>query len=114
MRFHILEDLEDELIIQREKYLTLVSSLSDIFEKEEFKKKEEVNGTSFSNKEGSITSSFYIDNSGNYVGYVTNNSDDSLNYSIKGKEINALKAAEDLIDMFNQELENEVLKDAED
>ena len=109
-----LEDLEDELITKQEKYLSLIDSLTNIFDEEHFEKSIEVNGTAFSSKEGSVTASFYVSTDGTYKGYVTNDADNSSNYSVKGEEENALKAAETIIDMFNKEVENEVLKDAED
>lgn len=114
MRIRTLEDLEDELITKQEKYLSLIDSLTDMFDEENFEKSVEVNGTAFNNKEGSVTASFYVSTNGEYKGYVTNDADNSANYSIKGEEENALKAAENLIDMFNQEVENEMLKDGED
>ena len=114
MRIRTLEDLEDELITKQEKYLSLIDILSDLFNKENFDIKEEINGTAFNTKEGSVTASFYISTNGEYKGYITNYSDNSSNYSVKGEQENAIKAAESFIDVFNQEIENEVLKDGED
>ena len=107
-----MEDLEDELLIQKEKYDEMLSSLEALFISEDFDKKNEINGTAFNKKDGSIFASFYIDTDGNYKGYITNDSDNSSNYSIKGEQTNALKAADSFVDIFNQEILNGVESDS--
>ena len=114
MRIRIVEDIEDDLIVQKEQYEEILSSLDYLFSGEDFDKKEEVNGTSFNKESESIVASFYIDTNGAYKGYITNNSNNSSTYSMKGEIENALKAAENFIDIFNKEIMGAEEENAED
>lgn len=112
MKFIFTENLEDELIEQEAIKSEIIKELIDLFDELNFSRKVTINGINFENKNDDIYASFYIDNYINYKGYVTNDKDDSMNYSIKGNIKNVISAANSLIDIYYQTLED--LKSEED
>ena len=107
MKFIFTENLEDELIEQETAKSEIIKELIDLFDESNFSRKVTINGINFENRNNNIYASFYIDNYVDYKGYVTNDKDNSMNYSIKGNMENAIAAANSLIDMYYQTLENE-------
>lgn len=107
MKFIFTENLEDELIEQEATKSEIIKELIDLFDESNFSRKVTINGINFENRNNNIYASFYIDNYVDYKGYVTNDKDDSMNYSIKGNIENAIFAANSLIDIYYQTLENE-------
>lgn len=107
MKFIFTENLEDELIELETTKSEIIKELIDLFDESNFSRKVTINGINFENRNNNIYASFYIDNYVDYKGYVTNDKDNSMNYSIKGNMENAISAANSLIDMYYQTLENE-------
>ena len=100
MRFKLNEDLEDDLIAQAQKEDQVAYQLEQLFSDNGFEVRRSINGTSYENSEGSIRASFYVDTKMNYKGYVTDDSTNSSNFSVKGNIDGAISAANKTIDQF--------------
>ena len=107
MIIKIIEDLESDLREKAEENKDLLNQIIELFEEEDFIINSEINGTSFNKKEDLVNASFYVANDMSYNGYVTNDSRNSSNYTAKGNSKNVLKAAQQIIDIFNENLESE-------
>lgn len=101
-----IEDLEDELIAKQERINKLTNELITMFDEVNFNRKVTPNGISFDYTYHNVYANFYVDGKLDYKGYVTNDSDNSSNYSIKGNIDNVISAADNLIDMFFNEVDN--------
>lgn len=102
MKFRLLEDLEDDLIQQKQEVRNITSILQDLFSEAGFIEKDSINGIAFENKDGNIRASFYIDDNLNYKGYVNDDTENSTNLSVKGNINQVVEAANKIINEFNQ------------
>lgn len=100
MRIKINEDLEQDLKDRAAVQNLTKENLDTLFEDNGFIKNVVVNGVSYENQEDNIYASFYVDPQLNYKGYVTDNSSNSTNYSVKGEMNNVLDAAQNIIDQY--------------
>lgn len=99
MRF-IKEDLETDLKDRQRTINDITNSIIEMFHESNFESELSINGISFTNNSDSIYASFYIDDSLNYKGYITNIEDASFNYSVKGDISTVEEAADKLIDTY--------------
>lgn len=101
-----IEDLENELIAKQERINELTNELITMFDEVNFNRRITPNGISFDYTYKNVYGNFYVDGKLNYKGYVTNDNDNSSNYSVKGDIDNVISAADNLIDMFFNEVDN--------
>lgn len=106
MKIRMLENIEDELIVEKEKNNALIQDIKSIFIDKGFKYKSEINGISFSKNEENLIANFYIDSRNlSYDGYITSEIDNS-NYELKGNKLNIFIAANTFLDVFSKKLSN--------
>lgn len=112
MKIRMLEDIEDELIVDKEKNNALIQDIKNMFIDKGFKYKSEINGISFSKNEENLIANFYIDSRNlSYDAYITNEIDNS-NYELKGNKLNIFIAANTFLDVFSEKLSNIDLSNA--
>ena len=103
MKFILVESLEDELKEKHDLIISKTNELTTMFENAGFNVNETINGISFEKIFDNYYASFYIDSDLNYKGYVSD-SDNNVNYSVKGTISDVVNAAIKLISSFEVQI----------
>lgn len=106
MKFMYESNLEQRLIDDQIRIDEITTDLISTFDECGFEKSVQINGLNFKATKGNVYASFFVDNKLNYKGYVNTDAIDNINYSVKGTIDNVMSAANDIIDMFNDQTEN--------